>query len=57
MVQNSGFISIYPNYLGNPDTPNLVDGTLNMTKDVDSVVPNFTGEKQMFGMDQPQLYQ
>lgn len=45
MVQNSGFISIYPNYLNNPDTPNLVDGTLNMTKDVDSVVPDFTGEK------------
>ncbi len=45
MVENSGFISIYPNYLNNPDTPNLVDGTLNMTKDIDSVVPEFTSEK------------
>ncbi|MCH1677446.1 distal tail protein Dit [Enterococcus faecalis] len=45
MIQNSGFISIYPNYLNNPDTPNLVDGTLNMTKDVDSVAPQFTSEQ------------
>ena len=44
MVQNTGFISIYPNYLNNPDTPNLVDGTLNMTKDVDSLLPEFTSE-------------
>lgn len=45
MVQNTGFISIYPNYLNNPDTPNLIDGTLNMTKDVDSLLPEFTSEK------------
>lgn len=45
MVENTGFISVYPNYLNNPDTPNLVDGTLNMIKDVDSVLPEFTSEK------------
>lgn len=44
MVENTGFVSTYPNYLGNIITPNLFNGSLNMTKDVDSVLPNFTSE-------------
>ena len=45
MVQNTGFVSIYPNYLGDHNNPNIIDGTLNMTKDVDSVLPNFNSDK------------
>ncbi|WNA13981.1 hypothetical protein [Enterococcus phage vB_Efa_VP16] len=46
MVENTGFVSTYPNYLGNVGTPNLFDGSLNMAKDIDSVLPNFTNEKE-----------
>lgn len=46
MVENSGFVSTYPNYLGDVGTPNLFDGSLNMAKDIDSVLPNFTNEKE-----------
>lgn len=38
---NQDFVSSYPNYGGNLDTPNTFDGSLNMTKDPDAVVPVF----------------
>lgn len=43
IVVNSGFKTVYPNMNSNPSTPNLVQGTLNMTQDPDAVVPVFTG--------------
>lgn len=38
---NQDFVSSYPNYGGNLDTPNTFDGSLDMTKDPDAVVPVF----------------
>ena len=40
---NTGFKSVYPNLHGNPATPNLVQGSLNMKDDPDSVQPVFKG--------------
>ena len=40
---NTGFKSVYPNMNSNPATPNLVQGSLNMKDDPDSVQPVFKG--------------
>ena len=40
---NTGFKSVYPNMNSNPSTPNLVQGSLNMKDDPDSVQPVFKG--------------
>ena len=40
---NTGFKSVYPNLHGNPEKPNLVQGSLNMTDDPDAVQPAFKG--------------
>lgn len=38
---NTGFKSVYPNMNSNPTTPNLFQGTWNMTQDIDSATPQF----------------
>lgn len=40
---NTGFKSVYPNMNSNPSTPNIIQGSLDMRQDADSVVPVFTG--------------
>lgn len=40
---NTGFKSVYPNMNSNPATPNLIQGSLDMRQDADSVVPVFKG--------------
>lgn len=38
---NQDFKSVYPNMNGNPTTPNLFQGSWNMTDDIDSATPQF----------------
>lgn len=40
---NTGFKSVYPNMNSNPSTPNIIQGSLDMKQDADSVVPVFKG--------------
>lgn len=40
---NTGFNSVYPNFVDDPSRPNLVQGTWNMTNNVDEVQPIFKG--------------
>lgn len=40
---NSGFAMTYPNYDGNPETPNIIQGSWNTTADVDVAQPNPPG--------------
>lgn len=42
-VVNSGFAMTYPYYLGNMDTPNLIQGSWNMTANADAAQPNPPG--------------
>lgn len=42
VLVNQRFTSTYPNYLGNPETPNLIQGSFNMTADVNTARPVFT---------------
>lgn len=39
---NQDFKSVYPNMNSNPSTPNLFQGSWNMTDDIDSATPQFT---------------
>lgn len=38
---NSGFVSSYPNYGGDPSKPNIFDGSIDMTLDPNSATPVF----------------
>jgi predicted phage tail component-like protein len=38
---NTGFKSVYPNMNSNPTTPNLFQGSWNMTTDIDTATPQF----------------
>lgn len=47
---NDGGVTTYPNYLGNPATPNLVKGRLDWDKDHEAVTPYFiNGNVKVWG--------
>lgn len=44
-VLNNGMVMTYPYYMGNMDTPNLIQGKVNMTANVDTCQPDPPGLK------------
>lgn len=40
---NTGFNTVYPNFVDDPSRPNLIQGSWNMTNNVDEIQPIFTG--------------